>query len=92
MPMTTPTAYRNQMPSKSGAANTQFSKPWRSEVHVDGTGFPNGVLKHELVHAMAAGWGAWPFGVTSAFLVLPQTGVIEGLAVAADDPVEVGLA
>jgi hypothetical protein len=71
-----------------GAANTQFSKPWRSEVHVDGTAFPNGVLKHELVHAMAAGWGAWPFGVTSSLLVLPQTGVIEGLAVAADNPVD----
>ncbi len=71
-----------------GAASTQFSKPWRSEVHVDGTSFPNGVLKHELVHAMAAGWGAWPFGVTATLGVLPQTGVIEGLAVAADNPVD----
>jgi hypothetical protein len=71
-----------------GAAKTQFAKPWRSEVHVDGATFPNGVLKHELVHAMAAGWGAWPFGVTASLLVLPQTGVIEGLAVAADNPVD----
>ncbi len=70
-----------------GAAHTQFAKPWRREVHVNGLGFPHPVIKHELVHAMAAPWGAPPFGVTaSVFGLAPHAGVIEGLAVAADNP------
>lgn len=76
-----------------GAAHTQFAKPWRREVHVNAMGYPNPVIKHELVHAMAAPWGAPPFGVAaSLFGLLPHVGVIEGMAVAADDPVdELGL-
>lgn len=70
-----------------GAANTQFAKPWRREIHVNDLGFPHPVIKHELVHAMAAPWGAKPFGVAAGFFGLaPHVGVIEGLAVAADDP------
>jgi hypothetical protein len=54
-------------------------------VHVNAAGYPHPVLKHELVHAMAAAWGAPPFGVTG---LIPHVGIIEGLAVAADDPVD----
>lgn len=72
-----------------GAAQTQFSKPWRREVHVNAGGFPHPVLKHELVHALAAPFGARPFGVAASWLGLyPNAGVIEGLAVAGDDPVD----
>lgn len=72
-----------------GAANTQFSKPWRREVHVNAGGFPHPALKHELVHALAAPFGARPFGVAATWLGLyPNAGVIEGLAVAGDDPVD----
>ncbi|MDP1827362.1 MAG: hypothetical protein Q8L48_29070 [Archangium sp.] len=72
-----------------GAANTQFAKPWRREVHVHGLSFPHPVIKHELVHAMAAPWGAPPFGVAaSLFGLQPHVGVIEGFAVAADNPVD----
>lgn len=76
-----------------GAAHTQFAKPWRREVHINAMGYPNPVIKHELVHALAAPWGAPPFGVAaSVFGLLPHVGVIEGMAVAADDPVdELGL-
>ncbi len=63
-----------------GAAHTQFAKPWRHEVHVNALGFPHPVIKHELVHAMAAPWGGTPFGVPLS------VGVVEGLAVAADNP------
>lgn len=72
-----------------GAAHTQFAKPWRREVHVNGLSFPHPVIKHELVHAMAAPWGAPPFGVAASLLGLqPHVGVIEGFAVAADNPVD----
>jgi len=72
-----------------GAEHTQFAKPWRREVHVNDALFPHPVVKHELVHAMAAPFGATPFGVTAHLGgFLPIAGVIEGLAVAADDPLE----
>lgn len=70
-----------------GAEHTQFAKPWRREVHINGPTYPHPVLKHELVHAMAAPYGAPPFGVAAkGFGFLPNAGVIEGLAVAGDDP------
>ncbi len=72
-----------------GAEHTQFSKPWRREVHVNDTTFPHPVIKHELMHAMAAPYGAPPFGVTArVFGLSPYVGLIEGLAVAGDNPVD----
>lgn len=72
-----------------GAAHTQFAKPWRREVHIHSMGFPHPVLKHELVHALAAPWGAPPFGVTASWLGLrTHIGIVEGMAVAADNPVD----
>lgn len=72
-----------------GAAHTQFAKPWRREVHVNSLGFPHPVIKHELVHALAAPWGAQPFGVAASWGgLMPHVGVIEGFAVAADNPID----
>ncbi|MFT3709540.1 MAG: hypothetical protein QM817_18080 [Archangium sp.] len=72
-----------------GAASTQFAKPWRREVHVNSLGFPHPVIKHELVHALAAPWGAPPFGVAASwFGFMPHVGVVEGFAVAADNPID----
>ena len=71
-----------------GAAQTQFAKPWRLELHLNDSTFPHPALKHELAHVMAAPYGQGPFRVTSRFGILPVMGVIEGLAVAADNPVE----
>ena len=70
-----------------GAAATQFAKPWRRELHVNNAPFPHGVVKHELVHVMAAPDGAWPFDVPARLGLWVNVGVLEGLAVAADDPV-----
>jgi hypothetical protein len=70
-----------------GAAATQFAKPWRHEIHINASPFPHGVLKHELVHAMAASWSRQLFRVPTQWL-LPQVALIEGLAVAADNPVD----
>ena len=70
-----------------GAAATQFAKPWRRELHINDAPFPHAVVKHELVHVMAAPDGAWPFEVPARFGLLVNVGVLEGLAVAADNPV-----
>ncbi len=72
-----------------GASRTQFAKPWRREVHINDAPFPHEVLKHELVHALVAPFGAPPFGVAATLAGLfPHAGVIEGLAVAVDNPVD----
>jgi tetratricopeptide (TPR) repeat protein len=60
-----------------GAANTDISKPWLWQVHIN-AGDVDGSLRHELVHVMAAEFG-FPFlriGVNS--------GLIEGLATAVE--------
>ncbi len=74
-----------------GAGRTQFAKPWRYEVHLSDRPFPHAVLKHELAHVMAAPAGSGPFKVAAAWGVWPLMGIIEGLAVSADDPVQGGL-
>jgi len=70
-----------------GAAHTQFAKPWRLEFHINDGPFPSQGLKHELAHVMASRFGPSPFGVPTYVGVLPQMGLVEGLAVAADNPV-----
>jgi tetratricopeptide (TPR) repeat protein len=72
-----------------GAAHTQFAKPWRREIHVNESGFPHPVVKHELAHALLGPLGAKPFGVTARLFGLsPHVGIIEGMAVAADNPID----
>lgn len=83
--------YRNaeQKQQLVGALHTHFAKPWRREIHVNDVGFPHTVAKHELAHAMLAPLGAPPFGVPAKlFGFAPHVGVIEGMAVAADNPID----
>jgi tetratricopeptide (TPR) repeat protein len=71
-----------------GAGRTQYAKPWRLEMHINDRPFPHTSLHHELAHVMAAPVGGAPFGVTTQLGVWPLMGVIEGYAVAADNPVQ----
>jgi tetratricopeptide (TPR) repeat protein len=72
-----------------GASRTQFAKPWRLELHLNDSDFPDPTLKHELAHVMAAPFGARPFGATArVFGLFPVIGIIEGFAVAADNPMD----
>ena len=71
-----------------GAGRTQFAKPWRYELHIQDKPFPHSVLHHELVHVMAAPAGGGPFKVTARWGLWPLMGLIEGIAVAGDGPVQ----
>jgi tetratricopeptide (TPR) repeat protein len=71
-----------------GAGATQFAKPWQLALHINDAPFPHPVLKHELLHVMAAPFGAGPFRTTVRFGVAPQMAIIEGLAVAGDNRVD----
>lgn len=69
-----------------GAAETYVAKPWLGEIHVQREAFPHAVMRHEIVHVLAAEFGAWPFRVSGRLggLVM-NPALVEGLAVAAAD-------
>lgn len=67
-----------------GAAHTFIAKPWRHEVYVQAAGYPHPVLGHELAHVLAGSLARGPFRVAGSLGgLLPNPGLIEGLAVAA---------
>ena len=70
-----------------GAADTYIAKPWRREIYVQTAGYPHTVLGHELMHVLAGSFGRGPFRVAgSAGGLVPNPGLIEGVAVAAAPP------
>lgn len=67
-----------------GAAHTFIAKPWREEVYLQLSGYPHPVLGHELAHVVAGSFGRGPFRIAgSVGGLLPNPGLIEGIAVAA---------
>jgi hypothetical protein len=69
-----------------GAGATNFTKPWLREIHLTQAGWPHPVLRHELVHAVAAALDPGPLGVPARAGVLVSAGLVEGLAVALEVP------
>ena len=63
-----------------GAEFTQFSKPYRHEIHIQEGGYPHYSLRHELIHAMAAEFASGPFRVPGR--PIPNSALIEGFATA----------
>ncbi|HZZ84946.1 MAG TPA: type VI secretion system protein [Anaeromyxobacteraceae bacterium] len=70
----------------TGAGRTNFTKPWLSEIHLNDAPTPHPVLRHELVHALAAELAPGPLHVPARALLLVSAGLVEGLAEAADAP------
>ena len=67
-----------------GAAHTYIAKPWREEVYLQLGGYPHPVLGHELAHVVAGSFGRGPFKIAGELGgLLPNPGLIEGVAVAA---------
>ncbi len=70
-----------------GAADTYIAKPWRREIYVQTAGYPHSVVGHELMHVLAGSFGRGPFRIAgSAGGLVPNPGLIEGVAVAAAPP------
>ena len=65
-----------------GAADTYIAKPWREEVYLQFAPYPHPVLGHELAHVVAGSFGRGPFRIATSG-VIPNPGLIEGVAVAA---------
>jgi tetratricopeptide (TPR) repeat protein len=70
----------------TGAGRTQFAKPWKYSMYLNGSTFPHGILKHELVHVVGAAFGTWPSRASARWVLWENVGLIEGLAVAVDWP------
>jgi hypothetical protein len=69
-----------------GAASTEYAKPWLKEIHLVDAPLPHPLLRHELVHAVAADVAGRPLGVPARALVLVSAGLVEGLAAALETP------
>lgn len=74
-------ADRGQKRYYMGAGRVSVAKPWRREIYLHDEEYPHRVVRHELVHALASDIGAGPFRVAGG--VLPNPGLVEGLAEAA---------
>ncbi|MBW1810097.1 MAG: tetratricopeptide repeat protein [Deltaproteobacteria bacterium] len=70
----------------AGAGHTQYAKPWQYSMYLNGANFPHPIMKHELTHVMAAGFGSWPFRASGSTFIWPNVGLLEGLAVAIEWP------
>jgi tetratricopeptide (TPR) repeat protein len=71
----------------TGAGHTQVAKPWRREIYLQHDSWPHGVIKHELAHVFAGEFGDPLLHVARRGLVI-DAGLIEGVAVAAEDRAE----
>jgi len=66
-----------------GAGGTYIAKPWRKEIYIQHESWPHPVLRHELAHVFAGAAGDWLFHLSMTGVV-PQLGLVEGIAVATD--------
>ncbi len=66
-----------------GAAHVRIAKPWQRAVHIHAPQIGDGVLAHELAHAFSAEMSNAPHHLSLGSSLLPNMGLIEGLAVAA---------
>jgi tetratricopeptide (TPR) repeat protein len=70
----------------TGAAQTQFTKPWLRELHIHGVASPHPHLGHELVHVLAADFGSSLLGVSASSELFVHMGMVEGFAQAFSQP------
>jgi len=70
----------------TGAGSTSYTKPWLGQIQVNDEPSPRPVLRHELVHALAASFAAGPLRVPARGLVRVRAGLVEGLASALEPP------
>lgn len=73
----------------TGAENVHFALPGRGELHISGVDVPHPTLGHELAHLLGRRLTGGVLGVPTRFGLLPNAGIIEGLAMAVTPELEV---
>jgi hypothetical protein len=74
-----------------GAGAVRIAKPWQRAVHLQVPDVGDGILAHELAHAFSAEISAAPHHLSLTPFLVPNMGLIEGVAVAAawdDSPLD----
>lgn len=84
-------ASRQEMGRWTGAENVHFALPSRRELHITGTDVPHPTLGHELAHVLGRQLAGGLLGVPTKWGLLPNTGLVEGLAMAVTPELEVKL-
>ena len=69
-----------------GAKRTSFARLWKREIHVVEGSADSTLSRHEMAHLFAASFSTSHFGVAGGWL--PSLGWTEGLAMAAEWPIE----
>lgn len=73
----------NEKKDLIGVGRTLIAKPWRREIYLQVSRWPDPVLGHEIAHVVLAAAGRGPFSVAAKFGgLIPNPGMIEGAAVA----------
>lgn len=87
-PRVTVFLYRSASEKKRlvGADGTEYTKPWRAEIHLSDAGLPHPILRHEIVHAVASALAPGPLHVPARAGVVVSPVLVEGLAVSLDLP------
>ncbi|MEE2758195.1 MAG: hypothetical protein VYA30_16165 [Myxococcota bacterium] len=70
-----------------GARRTRIAKPWQWSFHVDKPRLGLATIKHEMAHVFAAVYGRVPHRLSLTHKILPNMGIIEGIAEAATWPI-----
>ncbi|MFZ9887086.1 MAG: hypothetical protein ACO3JL_06255 [Myxococcota bacterium] len=84
-------ANRREMGRWTGAENVHFALPSNGELHITGTEVPHPTLGHELAHVLGRKLAGGLLGIPTKWGVLPNTGLVEGLAMAVTPELEVEL-
>jgi tetratricopeptide (TPR) repeat protein len=79
---------RNTQKRILGARSTQVARPWTHEMHIRWDGIGEGSLGHEMSHLFSAKLGAGPLQLPTRGGLMPDIGLLEGIAEAADWPAE----
>lgn len=66
-----------------GSRDTFVARPWTHAMHIRWDGFGDSVLAHEMAHLFSAPFGWGPLALASR-KGIPDIGLVEGVAVAAD--------
>lgn len=69
-----------------GSRNTMVARPWTHELHIRWSSYAEGALPHEMAHIFSAAFGAGPLQLATSGGLIPNIGMLEGLAEAADWP------
>lgn len=78
---------RRQQERLMGSRGTLVARPWTHEMHIRYDGYRDGALAHELAHLFTAPFGGGPLQLATRGGLLPDIGLLEGIAMAADWPV-----